>query len=333
MKFILHIGAAKTGSTALQASLDKARDALEKDGIWYPVVEPKVTRRQNILATPFQRKLQRVYVGKTFGGMSAQDYAREAWAQIAKKANRYDTVIISSEHLGAIPETESFGKFFREMFPDADVTAVYYLRRPSKHAASRMQQRIGTNHLLTEFRPINYFAVVKAWKNIFPLELREFSPTALRGGSIARDFAETVGLKTELPEIRRNESLSAEAMQIMQDYRQTYYSDKPNRFFKDSDALKSLLKSLPSEKNRKAVFRDDVSDVLDRLEFVHRLKDKYGFAFEGLDYAKGVVKNDELDAVFAGTEVRDYMMFDEARLRELQAEVLRALLTEKDKKK
>ena len=96
MKFILHIGAAKTRSTALQASLDKARRALEKEGVWYPVVEKRVTRRQNILATPFQRKIQRVYADKKFGGKPAAEYAVAAWDRIAKRANDYETVILSS---------------------------------------------------------------------------------------------------------------------------------------------------------------------------------------------------------------------------------------------
>ena len=328
MKFIFHLGAGKTGSTALQASLDKARDALEADGVWYPRVEDRVTRRQNILATPFQSKLQRVYVGKTFDGLPAAEYAKAAWARIAERARQYDTVIISSEHLGSIHEVERFGAFFKAEFPDADVRAIYYLRRVSKHTASRMQQRIGADHNLKDFRPADSFAIVKAWKGVFPVELREFSPKSLLGGGIASDFSQTVGLKTELPEIRKNEGLSAEAMQILQDYRRKYYSHKPNRFTPDTDALKAVLKKVKSEKGGKAALKEDIADTLDRMEFVYQLKDNYGFEFEGLDYTKGAVPKEALDDVFKGTDVRDYMVFDEERFRELHLEVLHAVLAE-----
>ena len=35
-RLILHIGAAKTGTTAIQAFLSFNRAALEKGGVWYP---------------------------------------------------------------------------------------------------------------------------------------------------------------------------------------------------------------------------------------------------------------------------------------------------------
>ncbi len=35
-RLILHIGAAKTGTTAIQAFLSFNRAALEKSGVWYP---------------------------------------------------------------------------------------------------------------------------------------------------------------------------------------------------------------------------------------------------------------------------------------------------------
>jgi len=292
-----------------------------------------VTRRQNILATPFQSKLQRVYVGKTFDGLPAAEYATAAWARIAERAKEYDTVVISSEHLGSIPEPERFGAFFKAEFPDADARAIYYLRRPSKHTASRIQQRIGANHNLKDFRPADPFAIVKAWKDIFPVELREFSPKSLRGGGIASDFSQTVDLRTELPEIRMNEGLSAEAMQILQDYREKYHGEKANKFTSDTGALKALLKRIESEKDRKAALREDIADTLDRLEFVYQLKDHYGFEFGELDYTKDPVPKEALDDVFKGTDVRDYMMFDEERLRELHLEVLHAVLAKKRDRK
>lgn len=329
MKFILHLGSAKTGSTSLQTSLDMARSKLARKGVWYPLVERRVPRRHNILATPFQRNVQRVYAGKKIKGMQPVDYALAQWEQIAKSAHKYETVVVSSEHLGAIDHVEKFSEFFRSKFPDAEAEAIYYMRKPSKHAASRMQQRIAANHLLTNFRPINYYSVVKTWKEYFPVQLREFSPTALKGGGIASDFAQTISLDVELTEVRKNESLSAEAMQILQDYRMQYYSDIPNKFTPDTLDLKVLLKDLPNEQNKKAVLQDRVADTLDRMEFVHKLKDAFGFEFEDLDYSKGIVTPAEIDEVFKGTEVRDYMEFDETRFRELQMEVLHTLFNGK----
>jgi len=329
MKLILHLGSAKTGSTSLQTSLDMARGKLAKKGILYPLVERRVPRRQNVLATPFQRNVQRVYANKTFKGLPAPEFAMGQWDRIAKQARNYDTVVISSEHLGSIRAVDKFGEFIRKKFPGAEVEAVYYVRRPSKHTASRMQQRISANHILNTFWPTDYFSIIQSWRKHFPVQLREFSPTKLHGGGISSDFVHATGLDVELTEVRKNESLSAEAMQILQDYRRQYYGDKPNQVTSDTNALKVFLKDMASEQGKKATLQSHIADTLDRMEFVHKLRDKYEFEFEDLDYSEGPVNAAVVEEIFTGTEVRNYMVFDEDRFRELNMEILHAMFAEK----
>ena len=317
MRFVFHLGFPKAGSTSLQASLARSRDELAKKNVLYPTVEAKVSRRHNLLATPFLKKPQRIYNGKTIDGKEPIAAANAAWEKIAIDYDDYDTIVISSEHLSSISDISRFGEFFKNTFPNASAEGVFYLRRPSEHYASLMQQRIKGTHSLDGFYPVDFHAVIKSWAEIFPLTLRELSPLTLHSGSISADFAMVANLGVSLVEVRKNEGLSAEAMQIVQNYRRIFHSKSPHVFTQDTNNLINKLRKIAGPEATKARLKPEIALQADALRFILLLKDDFNFEFSGINYENRDAFSLEPSNICAGENVSDYISVDPEELERL----------------
>ncbi len=229
---ILHIGDAKCGSTAIQESLKAQADPLRAQGIIYDTGAD---------ASPNHDPLRSFLGGNTRGNSVTFRALGEAlFAHLSTlKPGRDETVILSSEALHR-HGPEATITLLRDIFPSIHrIVVVAYLRDPDARYLSFVQQRLkGDSRLkLTNFFVPRMFQLLPDWRDhpaVDTLVVRKFHPGALVNGDVVADFAEVLRAETgipdiTLPSIRRNESLSAEQMIVMQDYRARYLRDQDGK--------------------------------------------------------------------------------------------------------
>lgn len=217
----LHIGAHKTGTTALQQSLYWNRQALEQRGASY-VTSPDVAHLHGYLglATPGRFLPE---------GLKVLD--PEAFAARLASATT-DIVVGSSENFSFFfqrPAIEALGKALSRHF--GKLRIVSYLRRQDRHAVSHHQEgakphRYSETELwghgiraLPEAAPshalyLDYNYRLGLWAEVFgdeAMELRVYDRSVLKGGDIFADFLDCIGVEgSDLKPVGdRNMSLGA----------------------------------------------------------------------------------------------------------------------------
>ncbi len=124
---IVHIGADKTGTTAIQRAMAGHRDELLARRVWYPDLDGRPDHR--LLATEPERALLTRSV-----------------------PDGVDTVLLSAEALWAIEEPAIAG--FLAGLPPGNVTVVAYLRDPVDHAEAAFTQRLRLSRSEVELRAL-----------------------------------------------------------------------------------------------------------------------------------------------------------------------------------
>ncbi|MEM9400699.1 MAG: hypothetical protein AAF984_10875, partial [Verrucomicrobiota bacterium] len=175
MRALIHIGAPKTGSTALQVSLTASREKLTELGFLYPPLftdEEEVNlgrfkalnEHHNALRTLFVNDHRRNHFFSNIGLTNPQ--AREHW--IGQRVSYLDkqlaqtqahTCIFSGEHFIRVDDVKAFYRFFQERFDDLQVIA--YIRPPHEEYESYVQQRLKSGIPLEKLSlPQNFFSVL-----------------------------------------------------------------------------------------------------------------------------------------------------------------------------
>jgi hypothetical protein len=113
MRYVIHIGPRKTGSTFLQETLYHLRDRLEKDGVLYPT-GPFMLFQGASLHTRLFRMIR---------GEIAPDYEPE-FARI--RAAGYQTVVLSDEHFSEFTRPQIMK--LRDAIGPADFEIIFYNR-------------------------------------------------------------------------------------------------------------------------------------------------------------------------------------------------------------
>ncbi len=121
---IVHIGADKTGTTAIQRAMAMGRDQLLDNRIWYPDLDGRPDHR--LLATEPRRSLP--------------------------VPDGVDTVLLSSEALWTLDE--SVIAEFLTGLPPGPVTVVAYIRHPVDHAEAAFAQRLRLSRSEWELRAL-----------------------------------------------------------------------------------------------------------------------------------------------------------------------------------
>jgi hypothetical protein len=127
---------------------------------------------------------------------------------------------------------------------------VLYIREPAEHFLSLCQQGIRGNTRLPFVKDpaswrCNFLRMTETWQQAFPdsLIVRKFPGAA--NGDVVEDFAslfrQYLGATPPVVSLRENTSLSAEGMQILQDYRETFSADKGGLLTPDAVRLVSFL--------------------------------------------------------------------------------------------
>lgn len=159
MKLLLHIGAPKAGSTALQRSLAATRSELEANGFLYPSLFPEPAEKKEFslldnnhdalriaLLTLEGKQNNRFFTfHKILRDADRQDWAKRRLAVLKEtvKSSTAHTCILSSEHFLGFANRSGFPEFcdlLRSLFDS--ITAIFYFRPYHQGYCSSIQQAL-----------------------------------------------------------------------------------------------------------------------------------------------------------------------------------------------
>lgn len=337
MKVILHFGMPKAGSSALQAGLVAARPALVEAGILYPRA-PVLSHSANALTLgllprdELPRYVRHALKGKPPPEALFADWMVKIRSRMAQIGGH--TLVLSAENLWEIRSPGPAARL-RAVLQDLGATrieAVAYLRRPSDWYLSAAQQVLRASHKLRPLRPVAYRAPLETFAAHVadPGALRVFlyDRGAFPGGDVLNHFRETVlpGAPLEAAPAGRavNETLSAEGMALLQDYRAAIHPGANSRFTDDTRHLRAALKEAEDAvggETRPRLY----PEIADRLDHgstdLAWLAEAYGLRFAGIDHAR-IAPADWSDAP---SRVAQICPVDAARRQRLSLVALRVL--------
>lgn len=329
LKLLIHAGMPKAGSTALQARLKARRPSLRKSGILYPTK----TQNHNFLmagAVPIG-SLPRIFRQHYRSDKEAlrRDFD-EFWGQILRQIEKTspEIVVMSGENLWTLEDEAAERLKQRLETISKDIHVVCYVRRPSDFYLSSAQQKIKASHILPKAAGVKYRRHLEAMARLgSQLHVHAYARAGFVEGDVCLDFAERhLGNRDHLaasPEdLTQNESLSAEAMAILQDYRAHAHAENDTRFTKDTNVLIRELRALSS--SDRPSLRPEIRRFVDTSSVdLNWLKDTHGVSFAEIDY--GEIRESEPKAV---DRVADICPVDEIRKTALLNSVLQRSLSE-----
>jgi hypothetical protein len=233
---IVHIGAEKTGTTAIQAALVSQAAELRRHGVCYPASlrsgrVASHTRLVTAAADPARIDDLRRWAHVTSPeqvGAHREDVARSLAEELSSWEP--DVLLLSSEHCHSRLRSAAEVATLRSLLARfcEDITVVVYLRPQHEAALSLYSTRLKAG--LPAGDPLSgnpaqpgffdYGALVDRWAEVFGEErvrVRTYERGALMGGNILEDFREVVDLPVPLrrPARRANPSLSPRGLRVL----------------------------------------------------------------------------------------------------------------------
>jgi hypothetical protein len=223
---VLHVGMHKTGSTAIQASLDGYRDGVFEYASLPPVVEEDRQSQCNhslLINTAFDRSHKRAGTLLRFG-VAAGDVdrfrlqCRDA-LEACLRACEAEVLILSAETItGFDPDsTQALGALLRQYASDIQVYA--YVRDPFDYVKAVTQEVIKSGYAGDDLHPLSY------WKNFHHIEdafgaervfYRLYRRETLLNGDVIADFGSWIGLKGDhAHRLEVNATLSTDAVRCL----------------------------------------------------------------------------------------------------------------------
>lgn len=320
MKLYLHIGTGRTGTQSLQQYMKRNSDTLRRNGVFYPLLDGK--DHHNALALPVCGSKPPRYLRARFGDdyqtniASFHDYADELAAEVRKATP--ETLVLSSEFLGRAFAPDMGQILFDRLRQfSGDITVLVYLRNPADYYLSATLQTLKASGLLKHPRKQGSRAILESYAPFgATIRVREYNRKILLNGDVRDDFIHGIDpdLVGALPirPAERNETLSAEVMEIIQDYRNGYWANANNQFNEETNTLLDTLREAALAENlyRKPQLRRDVAASLFALdEDMVWLDRTFGFRFSDVDYDATPVGLAPLDGAYR--RVRDICDVDE----------------------
>src|SRR5262245_57414050 len=296
MKIILHAGMPKAGSTALQQTLRRAHSRLLRRGVLYPITTEGHQNFAVAGVVPFSRLprgYKRVYATKQ--GALDSDF-KKYWGRILAQIERYNphTLVLSGEAFYRSFSAEEINNLERLLGPLAEILeVVIYVRRPSEYYLSSVQQQLRASHKVKSLRSIRYRATIEPYYNQIAdkLHVIPFVRSELYGNDIALDLAARL-IPDCLQDIlvcmagSTNETVSAEAMSILQSYRNHNHSTRADVHTIDTAELLDIICHVERSAGlySRPKLRPEIAMTVDLLsKDVLWLKDTFGVSFAGLD--------------------------------------------------
>ncbi|MBT8491179.1 MAG: hypothetical protein KJN62_09020 [Deltaproteobacteria bacterium] len=254
MELIIHCGDGKTGSSAIQTSLYNAREKLLKHHILYYADGPTGVHNYFVYLTDRRNRLPDYSKNRNI--RKAHKIIRKIRRLSKKKNVKY--VLLSSEFMFTFSKEhidriiDSFG------IPFSRIHAIAYIRCPQSMYLSLMQQRIKASHTLREPSgwTRNEVGHLRKWRDYVGNEnlyVNLFDKRSLHSGCVVQDFQETLSKIVKenisvLESVMVNESLSAEQMIILQEFRKDFLHDIDNTTHPRSNSLIAFFTKLNSKR-------------------------------------------------------------------------------------
>jgi len=299
-RLLLHIGSPKTGSTSIQATCFEAQ---AKGGLG-PVSYMPPNAFGTAAPCGYISTLYREFDQLPRGFRSRYRDDREALAANAGEYGRIfherlggaGDLMLSSEYLYTFrPENIRALAADLERHGVEKVQVLVYVRDPASMYVSAIQQSLRAAHRFTSPGRYKYGFrwAIERWDEVFPglVRVRPFERSQLVDGCVVRDFFSIAGgfLGNDFSGIgvvRRNESLSAEAVYVMQRYRQEFHPDADDVFLPGSNLI---LKQLAAAQSKVVTSKLELlprirRHILKRHEEDLRwLADIHGIRFDSVD--------------------------------------------------
>ncbi len=272
---LLHIGTMKTGNTSIHHNLAEAKARGLLGPVCYPLWEDD----------KHQARMAVLYCADTLGETlpSLRERYAQDQARFRHMLKRYRSYVLRElQSAGsAIISAESFCHLFTAGIVVAlrrDLEAVgferfvilLYIRDPADYYLSVINQNLRMSEALplvkdpASFR-YNFLEMVDAWEQTFPgaLMVRRYPPPGTTR-DVVSDFnsiaKETFGIELPSNSIKKNATLSAEAMQLLQNYRAALSSDSRGLITRETKDLVQLLLESPDELTQtRPVLKQEVS--------------------------------------------------------------------------
>ena len=261
--------------------------------------------------------------------------AQNCWRRLGKQISREKPamVILSSEYFAFVSRPNELISAVMETLPGAlTIEVVAYLRRPSQHYVSLTQQKLKASARLPPPKRIQYFELLAPFAVRCDLKLREMHPDKLVGADVVMDFVATVlpgssGLVRSLG-VRKNETLSAEAMALLQEFRRYAFEGQDHVLNLETTRLINAIRTIEAKHGVDVCFtrprlRPNLESYIDYSTTDNReLKDRFGFTFCDLndDQVNGLeVEEREY------RDVADVLTVDPEKLAILRSLVLKEL--------
>jgi hypothetical protein len=309
-KLIIHVGAPKTGTTAIQNELFGTRDSLfNQHGILYPKAGIKVGQRghHNLVyeIAPFHRA-----AGKF-------DTVRGGWFKVLNeiKSREAQTTIVSAE--GLLRRAPKVSRLVGKAFRPFDVEVVIYLRRQDEYLESGYNQlaRFGRveddfeNFIVRRANIVDYKSIVQKWQECLPsakIICRPFERRII-GNNVVADFTKVV--------------LGIENFQT------AAVTSNLRAGLKSIQAAKALKACVSTRVGKEYVLSAQVANQIRQL-FTQRFEDLYDFSFSSLETSQRLLAQAEstnrwLASQFPGFDPEFFfsMDVDESRKKPLYREV------------
>jgi hypothetical protein len=229
---LLHIGTTKTGTTSIQAALAGSRRAIAP--VCYPRSFGDINHNRLVMlylaGDQVPGYLQDSYHGR-LGKIKLGWYRRHIFGQLSSAGD----AIVSGEQLSSTLSAEAARKLRSdlELVGFQRFHVILYIRDPADFFLSATQQRLksptsqpGLIGFDAASFKYEFRRMVETWQEVFPGEVivRKFPGTS--EGDVVSDFSalmqELLGVSLPAVMVRRNTTISAEAMQILQSYRSTF---------------------------------------------------------------------------------------------------------------
>ncbi len=211
----IHIGAPKTGTSAIQVFLRKNRKKLLKNGILY--CNTGMTENSG------QAKLAWNLKGINFGEIIDD----KIWNDLAKEINQYNgDILLSSEFFWNLTDNEI--ERLKNKLPESQIIIIVYLRRQDEWVMANALQEIKIYNKKWEtideiiknmLKSAYYYPILKKWSTICSnnIIVRPYEKNQFYENSIFADFLNCLNMKLTndyiLPEKGINPRLSRDAVE------------------------------------------------------------------------------------------------------------------------
>jgi hypothetical protein len=338
MKIVVHMGLHKTGTTSLQTALFAARDGLRARGVLYP--DGGVSRESHKLLTAMFKPADLVSTDLRrqfdFDAVRMRRAASAMWDSVRDDVERLRPalLILSSEYFGLHPRREDYDIFVGRLAElSADVEPVIYFRETASHFGSNAQQNVKNGRWVGPVEGAKLERDAGLVEAAFgrPIVACAADRDHLVDGDIVADFlarfvTPVVG-PVDVAPVRLNESISAEAMAVLDRFRKLRYPE-PTERLPDFHSLRAILAKLEAAEGRApgARLRPEAAAGVRRsaLDMIW-LRDRHGIVFSGVDYDAIDGQAFEIDPL--RTAIEDLFEVDVERRDRLQAAALAEALS------